>query len=312
MRKITGIGETVLDIIFRNDQPSAAIPGGSTFNSLISLGRTVTRDYPGVSVSMVTETGDDHIGDIVTSFLEDNGVSSAAVTRNKGTQTHISLAFLDSDNNAQYEFFKDHEHASLCQDKIEGIHFSKDDIVLFGSYFAINPRIRRFTKELLQRAHDAGSILFYDVNFRKNHIKDLSETMDLIVENCALSDIVRGSNEDFGYLFGTTDPQEIYQKHISGLCSEFICTCGADPVHIFSETGHLTFPVSQIETVSTIGAGDSFNAGCIYSLVANGIRKDGIGEISPEMWKKIVDTACKFSNEVCRSIHNYVGKDFSI
>ena len=29
MRKVIGIGETILDIIFRGDQPSAAVPGGS-------------------------------------------------------------------------------------------------------------------------------------------------------------------------------------------------------------------------------------------------------------------------------------------
>lgn len=39
MRKIIGIGETIFDIIFRNNQPSHAVPGGSTFNTLISLGR---------------------------------------------------------------------------------------------------------------------------------------------------------------------------------------------------------------------------------------------------------------------------------
>ena len=39
MRKAIGIGETVLDIVFRNNQPQAAVPGGSTFNSMISLGR---------------------------------------------------------------------------------------------------------------------------------------------------------------------------------------------------------------------------------------------------------------------------------
>ena len=37
-RKIIGIGETVLDIVFREGQPQAAVPGGSVFNSMISLG----------------------------------------------------------------------------------------------------------------------------------------------------------------------------------------------------------------------------------------------------------------------------------
>lgn len=37
-KNIIGIGETVLDVIFRNDNPTAAVPGGSTFNAMISLG----------------------------------------------------------------------------------------------------------------------------------------------------------------------------------------------------------------------------------------------------------------------------------
>ena len=37
MRKVIGIGETILDIIFRGDQPSAAVPGGSVFNGIAVL-----------------------------------------------------------------------------------------------------------------------------------------------------------------------------------------------------------------------------------------------------------------------------------
>ena len=309
-RKITGIGETVLDIVFKDDQPKAAIPGGSTFNAMISLGRTAARDFPQTEVSMVTETGDDHVGDIVTSFMEANGVGTDAVTRNKGTQTHISLAFLDDGNNAQYQFYKDHASASLIEDKVSGISFCKDDLVLFGSYFAINPKIRNYTSALLHKAHDTGAILYYDINFRKSHLKDLADTYDNIVENCSLSDIVRGSDEDFGYLFGTTDPEEVYCKHISPLCPLFICTCGPEPIHIFTPSLHLTIPVPQVETVSTIGAGDNFNAGLLYSLLAKGLGKDRLCDIQAEEWKDIVDIADSFSIEVCRSMDNYVDRDF--
>ncbi len=55
MRKIIGIGETVLDIIFRNEQPIQAVPGGSTFNAIISLSRA------GAKTSFISETGNDRI-----------------------------------------------------------------------------------------------------------------------------------------------------------------------------------------------------------------------------------------------------------
>ena len=37
MRKVIGIGETILDILFKDEQPTAAVPGGSVFNGIISL-----------------------------------------------------------------------------------------------------------------------------------------------------------------------------------------------------------------------------------------------------------------------------------
>lgn len=302
----------MLDIVFRNDQPTAAIPGGSTFNALISIGRTAGRDFPGTEVMMVTETGDDHVGDIVTSFMEENGVSTRAVTRNPGTQTHVSLAFLDSHNDAQYQFYKDHAKASLQDDKVSRISFSKDDLVLFGSYFAINPRIRAYTSRLLKEAREAGAILYYDINFRKNHLSDLDVTGTNIEENCRLSDIVRGSAEDFGYLFGTEYPEVIYKDHISPLCPIFICTCGAEPVHVFTPEQHLTFPVEQIMTVSTIGAGDNFNAGCLYSLMLLGKCKEDICAMTAEDWAEITRIAGSFSANVCGSIYNYVDKEFKV
>ena len=63
MRKVIGIGETVLDIIFKDDEPVSAVPGGSVFNALISLGRT------GDKTSLLSETGKDHIARRIIRFL---------------------------------------------------------------------------------------------------------------------------------------------------------------------------------------------------------------------------------------------------
>ena len=75
MRKVIGIGETVLDIIFKGTQPMAAKPGGSTFNALISLGRL------GVPSIFISETGRDKVGDIIVSFLKQNNITTDYITR---------------------------------------------------------------------------------------------------------------------------------------------------------------------------------------------------------------------------------------
>jgi len=283
--RVIGIGETVLDILFKDDQPQKAVPGGSTFNSIVSLGRA------GVPCAMVTEAGGDHIGDIICRYLSDNGVSPEYVCRHEGIKSHISLAFLDENNDAQYVFYKDHASVSL-DGKLPEI--TRDDVVLFGSFFAINPAIRKVVGGLLHAAREAGAWLYYDVNFRKNHIADLPDVMGNIEENMQLADVVRGSVEDFGHLYGLQNGYGIYER-VSRFCSTLILTDGAGPIRVYTPEGCETFAVQPVETVSTVGAGDNFNAGYIYAMMQGAQNQSAR-----------IEVAQRWSQDVCRQMGNNI------
>ena len=287
-RRVIGIGETVLDILFKNDQPQKAVPGGSTFNSIVSLGRA------GVPCVMVTEVGGDHIGDMICRFLEENGVSSQYVCRHEGTKSHITLAFLDEHNDAQYTFYKDHASVAL-----NGLlpHIQADDVVLFGSYFAINPVIRPQVSSLLHEARERGAWLYYDINFRKTHVPEIPLLMANIEENMRLTDIVRGSIDDFRYLYGLSDADAIYER-VSRFCTTLIVTDGARQIRIYTPLGCETYPVQPIETVSTVGAGDNFNAGYIYAML------QGMNDQSAR-----IAMAQRWSQDVCRQIGNNISDE---
>ena len=321
--RIIGIGETVLDIIFSNDQPQKAVPGGSTFNAVISLGRTLGRR--GTPICMITETGDDHIGQIITAFMRQNHVSTHLVTINRGTQSHLSLAFLDSERNAQYEFYKDHRHASLDPVTIDTLSqaFTMQDVVIFGSFFAINPVLRPYTHRLFSAAHNAGAILYYDINFRRCHIPDIPDTRGNLEENMRLATVVRGSTEDFGFLYGEADPRRVYLQHVRALCPRFICTDGARSVSVFfpNPDDPSSFIEAQIpsprvaEVVSTIGAGDNFNAGFCYALATLGIGRHEFEALpysdgTKHNWLSLIDCALGFSSHVVQRIDNYVDTEF--
>lgn len=305
--KIVGIGESVLDIVLRNGQALAAVPGGSTFNAIISLGRTAGRRFPGLPIVMITQTGDDQVADIMTDFMARNNVSADGVRRERGTQSVVSIALLNDRSDASYEFFRDSRTPAFVPNDIE---FEAGDIVLFGSFFAINDNTQRQTAELIGRAREAGAVIYYDVNFRKSHLAELEHCRPFIERNCAMSDIVRASDEDIRYVWGSADPDKVYAENISRLCPNYICTRGADSVEVFSPAGKAEFPVAKIETVSTIGAGDNFNAGILYALLSNGFGKEKLGRLSPEDWSLLVPMATRFSANVCQSIFNYVDPDF--
>jgi fructokinase len=304
MRKVIGIGETVLDIIFKGDQPIQAVPGGSAFNSVISLGRA------GVPTLFISEAGNDRVGQQVIRYLETNGVDATNVCVFPNSKSPISLAFLDDNNNAEYLFYKDHPH-----DQLDFVYpeIHEDDIVLFGSFFAINPVVRPQVFGFLDYARQHGAILYYDVNYRSSHKGDLMKVTPNLLENFELADIVRGSDEDFEVMYNKKDCDEVYRSEISFYTKKFIYTRGAEPVEVRADGGFSKqYPVLPTETVSTIGAGDNFNAGFVYGLIKYGVTRSDIEiGLSEEQWDKLIASAQAFSANCCKSLGNSIDAAFA-
>ena len=304
MRKVIGIGETVLDIIFKDNQPIGAVPGGSTYNAMISLGRA------GVPAQFISETGNDRVGQMIISFLEENGVSAEYINVFPDSKSPLSLAFLNEQNDAEYLFYKDHPHDQLdfVMPDVE-----KDDIVMFGSYYAINPVIRPQVKGFLDYARQKGAILYYDVNFRPSHKNEVMKLTPNILENLEMADIVRGSHEDFEVMYKKDDADKVYRAEISFYCKKFIYTQGSRPIELRAEGGlSKNYPIpSDIEVVSTIGAGDNFNAGLVFGMMKYGITREVIDRgLTEEQWDLLIDCGQRFSAECCKSLNNYISAEF--
>jgi fructokinase len=304
MRKVIGIGETVLDIIFKNNQPIGAVPGGSVFNGIISLGRA------GVPASFISETGNDRVGQQICQFLKDNSVNADNICVYPESKSPISLAFLNENNDAEYIFYKDHPH-----DQLEFVYpdIQPDDIVMFGSYYAVNPVIRPQVTAFLDYAKNKGAIIYYDVNFRASHRHEVMKLTPNILENLEYADIVRGSTEDFEVMFKKTDAEVIYRSQIAFYTKNFIMTQGSQPIEMRAEGGlKKQYAVEQMETVSTIGAGDNFNAGFVYGLIKYGVTREMVASGFDEaLWDEVIACAQRFSANVCKSIDNSIDKDFA-
>jgi fructokinase len=304
MRKVIGIGETVLDIIFKNDQPVEAVPGGSVFNGLISLGRS------GVAAALISEAGNDKVGQRTIRYLQENGVNADCVNVFPQSKSPISLAFLNEENDAEYIFYKDHMHVQL---DFAYPDIQSDDIVMYGSFYAVNPVIRPQVQGFLEYARQRGAILYYDVNFRASHANDVMKVTPNLLENFEMADIVRGSKEDFEVLFHKSDPDVIYRSQITFYTKKFIYTQGAEAVELRGDNGlRKSYPVLPTETVSTVGAGDNFNAGFVYGLVRYGITRSDIeAGLSEQQWDLLIGCAQQFSANCCKSLSNSVDMEFA-
>ncbi len=302
MRKVIGIGETLLDIIFREGQPTAAVPGGSVFNGIVSLARA------GVPVCFISETGNDRVGDIILRFMRDNGIDTTHVNVFREGKSPVSLAFLDERSDAEYLFYKNYPAQRL---DVDLPRIDEDDIVVLGSYYALAPVVRDKVTELLDRARTAGAIVYYDPNFRASHKEEAIRLAPTIIENLEYADIVRGSQDDFAYMYGLRDADRIYKEKVKFYCPNFLCTSGDGTVALRTPRVVKDYPVRPLQAVSTIGAGDNFNAGIIYGLLKHGVRRRQLDQTDETTWDAVVQCGMDFAADVCLSFGNSVSSQFA-
>jgi fructokinase len=301
MKRIYAIGESLVDIIFRNGQPQAAKAGGAMLNTAISLGRI------GLPVALVTEYGSDEVGNLINSFLEDNGVDTGYIFRFKNGKTALALAFLDKRNDAHYTFYKDYP-----ENRLDTVlpSIEENDFLLYGSIYSVTKEIRTNFMKLVGKARENGAFIIYDPNFRKSHVNELEEHRPLIMENLENVTVLRGSDEDFMNIFGAGDADNAW-KIVKSNCQCMVYTASSEKVCVRSRSFSGDFPVKKITPVSTIGAGDNFNAGLITSFYTMNCKTGDIASLGYKDWEKIVATAVDFASNVCMSYDNYIDAEFA-
>lgn len=300
-RNIYTIGETLFDIIFKNGQPQAGKAGGAMLNSSVSLGRI------GLPVHLISEYADDDIGRIIDTFLKGNGVSTMFTDHFREGSTALAIAVLNEKNDASYTFYKNYPSRRL---EMEFPRIRKDDIILCGSIYAITREIREKFVSFVKVAASNGAVVIYDPNFRKAHASELDELRPLIIENIQMASIIRGSDEDFQNIFGTASPDKAWDS-IKNYCNCMVYTASSEGVFVRTTNFAGRFPVKKINPVSTIGAGDNFNAGMIAAIYKNGITRDRLTLMGEDMWSKVIASGIDFASDVCMSYENYISTEFA-
>lgn len=292
-----------MDILFKENKPIDAVPGGSAFNSVISIGRV------GVPCAFIGYTGKDHVGDLTVDFLKVNSVDVRYFEQKDNVKSCISLAFLDERGDAHYVFYKDTPVSnSLLDRKLE---FQAGDVLLLGSYYAISAGTRSQIKGVLDAAVAAGATVYYDLNFRSSHKDELPELMPAILDNFRRATVVRGSADDFEVMWGERDARKIYKEHIARYCRIFICTSGAGRITVCTPDDAWDFDVQQVaDVVSTVGAGDNFNAGFLCALSRR--QMSLAGSIEKVDMAPLIESGVRFASAVCRSTENYVPVSFKM
>ncbi len=234
-------------------------PGGSVFNTAISLGRL------GVSTGLFTGLSNDMFGKQLQAALDESRVDiSLASISNRPT----TLAFVELINGqASYAFYDENTAGRMIgPNDLPELPAQIKALFLGGISLACDPCADTYLK--LAQLNSANRTLMLDPNIRPDFIKDENRYRARMHQLIGMSDILKVSDEDLTWLIRS--PKPVIDKAAELLDqgpSIVILTCGADGAIGFLKDGRkIQIPAIPVDAVDTVGAGDAFNAGFLANL----------------------------------------------
>ena len=201
MHKIIVIGESTLRVDFKGTAPVASYPSGVLLSAAARLASLA------LPVSMVSEVAADPAGDIICDFLRGYGVDTHSVDRFTGGSTQVELAFADG-RVSRYGTYHDTGFTVVWP------RIDPDDILIFGGYYALDPRARERLFELVSYAHERSAVVVYVPDFDPARVRNITHVMPAILENFEVADIAVVNAADLSAIFRSADAAQAYREHV--------------------------------------------------------------------------------------------------
>lgn len=177
--------------------------------------------------------------------------------------TSTAQATLDATGAATYTF-------DLVWDPDPAGLPSSVDAVHTSSIAAVTDPGAATVMDVLRRTRDRATIS-YDPNARPTLMGEAEPVRERVEANIALSDVVKASDEDVAWLYGTDDVEDVVASWLEMGPALTVMTRGDDGAVGFAGSGRVQVSPVVVEAVDTVGAGDTFSAGILDALAAKGL-----------------------------------------
>ena len=282
MRKIIAIGESVLDTIFSGDQPVRSFMGGRIANTAAILG---TMHLP---VAMVSECCADSVGDIIINYLTRHHVDVNSIDRYTEGSTSLSAIF----NEGGKDTLVNYGVYPKTRFDVVWPRIDEDDIVLFGSLYAITEPQRAALFELVKYAVERKAIIIYLPGFQHGIDFHIAYVMPAILENLEVSDLVIAHERDLRDVFPNETPQQAFTNHVEFYCDNYLHINPDLTVTRFNKGGRaVPHPAIGIPNQHMLGWQAGFTAGVIYGLLKNEVTHANVHQLPRPAWADIVTSA---------------------
>ena len=284
---VTALGELLID--FTENGTSAqgnplleANPGGAPCNVLAMLEKL------GKKTAFIGKVGKDMFGEQLKTAVEEVGIDTRNLVMDE--EVHTTLAFVHTypDGDRDFSFYRNPgADMMLKKEEVDEDLIRGAKIFHFGTLSSTHEGVREATRYAIDVAKEAGCIVSFDPNLRPPLWKSLDEAKAEIEYGLSKCDILKISDNEVEFLFGTTDYDEgarlIREKYQIPLV---LITLGKDGSRAYYKDMRVEKAGYPVKAIETTGAGDTF-CGCAI----NGVLKYGIDNLTEENLEEILQYA---------------------
>lgn len=272
--KLCGIGEALIDFIPEvkgqrlKDVPSfTRVAGGAPANVVGAVTKL------GIPSKFLTKLGDDPFGDYIVEVLDEAGIDTSNIARDKEGETALAFVSLASDGNRDFKFYRKNSAdlrynvEDIPEDILEDcgmIHFCSVDLV--------DSPMKQAHKKLIDMAIEQDVMVSFDPNLRFSLWDDLDELKKTVNEFLPYADIVKISDEELEFITGYTDIKDAVPGLLGERTKYVIYTKGKDGAEIYTKNTVVEASGYAIEVRDTTGAGDSFIGAFLYCILRDQVK----------------------------------------
>ena len=260
---VTVIGEALIDLV-PGERPRTyyAVPGGSPFNVAVGLARL------GQRVSLMARLSDTAFGRILRDHARAEGIGLDAAPR-AAEPTTLAVVSLDATAQASYDFYLEGTADWQWTAQETGRAPGSTAVLHFGSLASWTPPGDARILDLARAVRDRGDALVsYDPNVRPGLLRDHAHGQRVVERAITVAHLVKASADDVAWLYPDQPLDDVARRWLDLGAIIVVITRSASGADVYTSGGaSLHRPAREVVVVDTVGAGDSFTAGLIASLI---------------------------------------------
>ena len=246
-----------------------ANPGGAPCNVLSMLQKL------GDKTAFIGKVGNDGFGHLLTKAVQERGIDTTGLVYDNDVHTTLALVLKKENGDRDFAFYRNPgADMNLKEEEVNESLIASSSIFHFGTLSLTDESVKMATQKAVKAAKENGLTITFDPNLREPLWRSLEEAHEQVAWGLQQADVVKISDNEITWFTGMDNYDEgiaFLQKEYPNL--KLIClSMGGDGSKAVYRDIHVAYPAFlQEATIETTGAGDTFCACMIHTVLENGI-----------------------------------------